>query len=152
MLTKLMIVAVPVALGTICLACAPRQRSSELRPTTTPDPQSAHAESSATPAEPIVDTEFMLVRDPQARTWIRLHGLRMIVREFRQKHGRLPELLREFMPEPDTEWIHFRYDGWGNPIRYSRKGHDFHLMSAGADGVFGNTDDLVASENSVIPI
>lgn len=151
MLIKATIIAGAIALAS-CLSCAPRQRGSELRPVMTPVPQPVQVDSSTPHAEPIMDTELTLVPDPGDRTWIRLHGLRMIVREFVREHGRLPELLRELMPEPGTEWIDYRYDGWGNPIRYVRKGQDFELVSAGADGVFGTKDDLVASLTSRIPI
>lgn len=33
-------------------------------------------------------------------------------------------------------------DGWDRPFRYSRSGTQYHLSSAGPDGVFGSADDI----------
>lgn len=43
--------------------------------------------------------------------------------------------------QPTREWL---LDGWGKPIVLNRLNHSYELRSAGPDGRFGNSDDLVS--------
>ena len=146
----------------ICSSCSPRKQLGPDAPalrTGVPEPTLRGAGTLDTvevldtgPGRaPIADGEMNLIPDPAARTWMRLAGLRAIVREFTAKHGRLPDRMEEFMPAPGTEWIDYRFDGWSDPITYARRGQGFEIRSAGPDGRVGTSDDLVVTRESVIP-
>jgi hypothetical protein len=51
--------------------------------------------------------------------------------------GALPVTLRQVVSNRDL------VDSWGRPVRYTVRGRGFDLSSAGADGSFGSSDDII---------
>ena len=66
------------------------------------------------------------------------------VNSFKQEKGELPSTLEELVP------FYLRIlpaDPWGRPFRYNpQEGGSYTLASAGADGRFDTSDDLVKKE------
>ena len=92
---------------------------------------------------PIRDTEMTLFPEPEERTWLRLGGLRIMLREFRADHGRLPEKIEDFRPAAGTQWIDYELDAWGEPIVYRVCPNGYELRSAGIDRRLDTEDDLI---------
>ena len=89
--------------------------------------------------------------DPPRTTRTNLGLLQALVTAYERRTGSLPERLADLPAagmQPDP-WL---ADGWGQAIRYTRRGSEFELRSAGPDGVFETSDDLAADERVPIAI
>ena len=96
-----------------------------------------------------IHTERMLHPDPAVRTYNHLYGLRNMLRDFRQVHGRLPSDIGEFSPQtaPGIKW---NFDGWGNSIRYTRLGGgEYELRAPGPDHALCTVDDMVVRNDTL---
>jgi hypothetical protein len=80
-------------------------------------------------------------------------GMRVLVKwidHFRQSKGRIPSAIEEIV-HPDPRDPNFQpserwwSDGWQRRFRYTPKAGSYELRSAGEDGVFGTSDDLVVT-------
>jgi len=95
----------------------------------------------------------MVFTDPVDLTRVRLVRLRGWIQDHARHTGEPPAALREVIPEriaPRTRRDMAR-DGWGRKVRYSRSQDDFEVRSAGPDGRFGTTDDLIATRSTFPP-
>lgn len=80
------------------------------------------------------------------RNFEALHGA---LETFIARHGQYPRKLRQLldMPweneftRPQRGWL---LDGWGRAITYSREASSYKLVSSGADGILGTSDDLIS--------
>lgn len=125
----------------------PEKKAEEQRPVTLP------------PAEPttdrpkrdslLVDTEEMLIPNPELRTWNRLWSLRNWLRRYQQEHGEFPQRMEEFVPPGDG--VDLEHDGWGHAIVYVRTGASYELRAPGPDGKVGTEDDMVATAEQLPP-
>ena len=68
--------------------------------------------------------------------------------EVRQATGKYPAEAREILSLPITDpyvrpqdwWL---IDGWNRPLRYAPRANGYELRSAGEDGVFQSSDDVI---------
>lgn len=61
-----------------------------------------------------------------------------------------PEELREIDPELRADLS--TVDSWGNRFKYRRLRDDlYQLISVGADGVYGNADDIIVQNGAFYP-
>jgi hypothetical protein len=72
-------------------------------------------------------------------TGARLVALARKIDGYAREVGQLPSGLRAVTREDQL------VDAWGRPMTYARRGHDFEVRSAGADGATGTTDDVTVS-------
>lgn len=94
----------------------------------------------------IADTEAMLFPDPADRTRARMETNQYLLDRYFSGHRSFPDALRAVLPADPTEWLsNYTHDAWGKPFRYTRKGNDYELVSAGPDREFGTADDLRAT-------
>jgi hypothetical protein len=132
-----------------CVACVPTAGRA-----TPPEPHSPAVATDTVPLRgrgPITDTEMTLFPEPEERTWLRLGGLRIILRELRADHGRLPEKIEDFRPAAGTEWIDYELDAWGEPIVYRVCPSGYELRSAGIDRRLDTEDDLILTDTAALP-
>ena len=86
--------------------------------------------------------------DPGALTTGYLRDLQKGLLTFRDSAGLYPASLAPLCPYDDDQkcWfsrsVHLK-DGWGRPFTYNQSAGHFVLRSAGRDGAFGTSDDLV---------
>jgi hypothetical protein len=137
----------------LALACGGGRTPPPLPAPAPPEHQAISPPSRAvsTPG-PIVETEYTLFPEPEDRTWVRLSQLRIYLREFRSRNGRLPDRIEQFRPAPGTEWIEVREDAWGHEIVYRVCEEGYELRSRGIDGRLDTADDLVLTDSSEMPL
>jgi len=76
-----------------------------------------------------------------------MEALRRQITLYFESHGVAPDRVdQSYPPGPEREWIvDYRHDAWGREYRYTPLRTDYELRSAGADGQFGTSDDIVVS-------
>lgn len=83
-------------------------------------------------------------RGPLLRAWDGIRQVSLAVERFRAREKRLPESLDELVPRDLANPVH---DPWGVPIRFSKRGSGYVVVSYGADGLPGgagsNTDFVI---------
>src|SRR6185437_14750468 len=89
----------------------------------------------------IGDTDQDLFTTPASLTSHRLEVLSILVEQLKESTGKYPAGLEAVDVKACRE--NRRCDGWGCPISYLRTSAGYELRSAGPDGVFGNSDDLI---------
>src|SRR5687768_12492879 len=77
---------------------------------------------------------------PARHTQRGLAALHALIARFRADHSRLPDSLAQLWPLglPPAAQL----DGWGHAFLYQRRGGDYTVGSAGADGEAGTADDV----------
>jgi hypothetical protein len=95
---------------------------------------------------PNFDPAAFLQRAHAVASMANIKALATAIEAFRAERGELPadlgELAAEFGLHPKA-----LLDGWKRDIRYARAGTpEYRLISAGADGEFGSSDDLVLED------
>lgn len=79
-------------------------------------------------------------------TKVNLAGLEKMVLAFLSQEGRLPSSLEELRQA--RLLLGAAFDAWGREIRLETSGQTaFRLISAGPDGQFGTSDDLILSRD-----
>jgi len=129
-------------LAALCGACSPVRTTG---PSPAPVPSPSGVERDHPPG--IVDTDRTLFPDPVDRTAVRMEALRRQITLYFESHGAAPDRVdQSYPPGPEREWIvDYRHDAWGREYRYTPLRTDYELRSAGADGQFGTSDDIVVS-------
>ena len=95
-------------------------------------------ESGRRPASsPRTDTR----QDSLGSTWRLVYGYVRLIDQYARPQGTLPTTLG---PVADQDPAGLRKDAWGRQLRYRPNGLRFEVRSAGSDGVFETTDDIVA--------
>lgn len=89
---------------------------------------------------------FAVVMQKQVETHAALQQADVQIEQYRAEH-------ENALPETDEgqALIAECTDGWGNALKYERKGEEFDLISAGPDGRFGTPDDVDSGESTVPP-
>lgn len=105
----------------------------------------------ATTTTPVVEKHYP---EPNIATHLRIDQHAYRIQKHREQTGELPDAL--IYREPSGWWEpnvvgtieDANLDAWGRKFRYERfdepdaNGHRFDVISAGADGAFGTTDDI----------
>lgn len=133
--------ALPVA------ACAAQQSAAA----SAPDPSQPRVEAcvdsvTGSPAMPVAvmrETERHYWPEPVPREEYRLTMLQERLGAHLREGRAFPTRMDEFAaPIAEVPWLS-TCDPWGHRVRIARTEREYELRSAGPDGVFGTTDDLV---------
>lgn len=121
--------------GFVLMACA------------NPERETSTADRDSTALPTLVDNVPESVRfagDSIRWAQFRLQGVEDNVMIFLENFGRLPDSLEQAVLLPPGMPIErsYRFDPWGNRLRYQRTNDGFELRSAGSDRMFDTEDDL----------
>ena len=102
-------------------------------------------------AAPVTQQQVETAASEAERTLRRMKGLARSVRIWMIKYGAGfdPEQVTMQRMQQDLAIKPAEMnDAWGRPLGYQPEGSEFSILSAGADGQFGNSDDLRLTEKA----
>jgi hypothetical protein len=89
-------------------------------------------------------------RGPLLRAWDAIRKVSIAVERFRHREGHAPDSQGELVPRDLSSPV---LDPWGVPVRVSRRGSGYQVVSYGADGIpggGGNDTDLVIENGKFV--
>lgn len=94
----------------------------------------------------LMDSEEEVFRDPSDQARIRLTFARQHLERRRSENRKMPESLEEvFVGMSKDRRAYLELDPWNRAIRLSLDSSGYQLRSAGPDGVFNSSDDVVVA-------
>lgn len=93
--------------------------------------------------------ETLYGKDRLTRTRARMAHAQNRLLLYCEAHGRYPDTLAQALPTRRSEWtIIYDFDGWDQPLVYTRSDGEYTLRSAGPDRQLYTQDDVIGTSST----